>query len=393
MTLTAPAPLVPAPPPVLARPPARVDIVVPVYNERAVLEDSIRRLHAYCSANLEHDWQIVIADNASTDGTLEVAGALAGELERITVLHLKRKGRGRALRAAWSASDADVLCYMDVDLSTDLRALPPLISALASGHSEVAIGTRLAAGSRVVRGRRREVISRSYNRLLQVALRARFSDAQCGFKAIRSDAARRLLPQVADEGWFFDTELLVCAQRQGMRIHEIAVDWIDDPDSRVDILSTALGDLRGVLRMRFDTALPRFLAIGIASTLAYALLYLLLRGGLGAGGANALALALTAVANTQANRRLSFRIRGCAGLVRQHAAGALVYLIALGLTDGALRLLGALDPHPGRLLEVAVLVVASAVATVTRYVALRTWVFAGPGAGRIAQALRAVPRA
>jgi glycosyltransferase involved in cell wall biosynthesis len=388
MTLTAPAPPEAASPPLGAS--ARVDIVVPVHNEQAVLADSIRRLHDYCRAHLEHDWQIVIADNASTDATLDVAGVLAGELERVTVLHLQSKGRGRALRTAWSMSDADVLCYMDVDLSTDLKALPPLISALASGHSEVAIGTRLAPGSRVVRGRKRELISRSYNRLLRVALRARFSDAQCGFKAIRSDAARRLLPGVADQGWFFDTELLVCAQRHGMRIHEVAVDWIDDSDSRVDIVSTALGDLRGVLRMRFDAALPRFLAIGVASTLAYALLYLLLRGGLGAGGANALALALTAVANTQANRRLSFRIRGRAGLVRQHAAGALVYLIALGLTDGALRLLGGLDPHPGRLLEVAVLVLASAVATVTRYVALRSWVFAG--GSRMARALGIVPR-
>jgi glycosyltransferase involved in cell wall biosynthesis len=386
MTLTASPPLSVAPP----RAGARVDIVIPVYNEQEVLEESIRRLHAYCDANLKYDWRIVIADNASTDATLGVARELADALERTTVLHLKRKGRGRALRAAWSASDADVLCYMDVDLSTDLRALPPLIAALVSGHSEVAIGTRLASGSRVVRGRKRELISRSYNRLLRVTLRARFSDAQCGFKAIRADAARRLLPQITDEGWFFDTELLVCAQREGMRIHEVAVDWIDDSDSRVDIVSTALGDLRGVVRMRFDTALARFLAIGVASTLAYALLYLALRGSLGAGGANALALALTAVANTQANRRLSFGIRGKAGLVRQHAAGALVYLIALGLTDGALRLLSGLDPHPGRLLEVAVLVLASAVATVTRYVALRNWVFAG--GRRLSRALGLVPR-
>jgi glycosyltransferase involved in cell wall biosynthesis len=386
MTLTASPPLSVAPP----RAGARVDIVIPVYNEQEVLEESIRRLHAYCDANLKYDWRIVIADNASTDATLGVARELADALERTTVLHLKRKGRGRALRAAWSASDADVLCYMDVDLSTDLRALPPLIAALVSGHSEVAIGTRLAPGSRVVRGRKRELISRSYNRLLRVTLRARFSDAQCGFKAIRADAARRLLPQITDDGWFFDTELLVCAQREGMRIHEVAVDWIDDPDSRVDIVSTALGDLRGVVRMCFDTALARFLAIGVASTLAYALLYLVLRGSLGEGGANALALALTAVANTQANRRLSFGIRGKAGLVRQHAAGALVYLIALGLTDGALRLLSGLDPHPGRLLEVAVLVLASAMATVTRYVALRNWVFAG--GRRLSRALGLVPR-
>jgi putative flippase GtrA len=228
----------------------------------------------------------------------------------------------------------------------------------------------------VRRGAKREVISRCYNRLLRWALRARFSDAQCGFKAIRADAARRLLPEVQDQGWFFDTELLILAQRRGLRIHEIAVDWIDDPDSRVDIVSTALTDLRGVARLAFDRPMARFLAIGVVSTLAYALLYLVLRGPLGAAGANALALALTAVANTEANRRFTFRIRGRAGLVRQHAAGAVVYLIALGLTAGALDVVAHLDRNPSRLLEVVVLVAATTVATVTRYMALRSWVFA-----------------
>jgi putative flippase GtrA len=354
----------------------RIDIVVPVYNEEVALEDSVRRLHAFLSGELPYAWRIVIADNASTDATLAIARALAVELDHVTVLHLEHKGRGRALRAAWTVSDAEVLCYMDVDLSTDLRALLPLVSPLVSGHSELAIGSRLTAGALVVRGAKREVISRCYNRLLRWALRARFSDAQCGFKAIRADAARRLLPDVQDQGWFFDTELLVLAQRRGLRIHEVAVDWIDDPDSRVDLVSTALTDLRGVGRLLLHRPVARFLAIGVFSTLAYALLYLVLRGPLGAAGANALALALTAVANTQANRRFTFRIRGRAGLVRQHAAGALVYLIALGLTAGALDVLTRLDHHPSRLLEVAVLVAATTVATVTRYVALRSWVFA-----------------
>ncbi|MGZ4350293.1 MAG: GtrA family protein, partial [Solirubrobacteraceae bacterium] len=221
-------------------------------------------------------------------------------------------------------------------------------------------------------------------------LRARFSDAQCGFKAIRADAARTLLPLIRDEGWFFDTEMLVLAQRRGLRIHEVAVDWIDDPDSRVDIVSTAMTDLRGVVRLLFAAPVARFLTIGLASTLAYAILYLLLRDPLGAGGANALALALTAVANTQANRRLTFQIRGRAGLARQHAAGAVVYLIALGLTAGALDILNALDPHPARLLEVVVLVAATTVATVTRYVALRSWVFARRG--RVPGMVRATVR-
>src|ERR1700759_1597152 len=358
-----------------ALPPARagahIDIVVPVYNEQAGLAGSIRRLHRVLGEELPYAWRIVIADNASTDGTSVIARALAAELSCTEALTLPAKGRGRALRAAWSASDADVLCYMDVDLSTDLRALLPLISPLVSGHSEVAIGSRLAPGSRVTRGLKREVISRTYNRLLRYALRARFRDAQCGFKAIRADAARRLLPEVEDQGWFFDTELLVRAQRSGMRIHEVAVDWVDDPDSRVDIVSTALTDLRGVLRLGLGRPVGPFLAIVVVPTLRYAIIYLLLRGALGADAANALALALTAVANTQANRRFTFRIRGRTGLVRQHAQGAAVYLIALGLTAGALAVLQGLDRRPAVWLEVAVLVLASTVGTARRYGALR----------------------
>jgi glycosyltransferase involved in cell wall biosynthesis len=358
-----------------AVPDARIDIIVPVHNEEAVLQDSIRRLHEFLSDEMPYAWRIVIADNASTDATLAMARSLAFELDHITVLHLADKGRGRALRAAWTASDADVLCYMDVDLSTDLRALLPLVAPLVSGHSEVAIGSRLAPGARIVRGPKREVISRCYNRLLRHTLRARFSDAQCGFKAIRADAARTLLPQIQDEGWFFDTELLVLAQRRGLRIHEVAVDWIDAPDSRVDIVATAIADLRGVARLLFAAPVARFLTIGVACTAAYAILYLLLRAPLGADGANALALGLTAIANTQANRRFTFQIRGRVGFLRQHAAGAVVYLIALGLTAGALDVLTGLDPHPSRLLEVVVLVAATTAATVTRYVALRSWVF------------------
>ena len=234
----------------------RVDIVIPVYNERGALESSVRRLHAFLTVNFAHlDWRVVIADNASSDGTLVIARALTLELGNTAVIRLEAKGRGRALRAAWSVSDADVLCYMDVDLSTDLRALAPLLASVVSGHSDVAIGNRLAPGSAVVRCRKRELISRSYNRLLGLVLGARFSDAQCGFKAISAHAAQRLLPEVRDEGWFFDTELLVLAQRDGLRIHEVAVDWVEDPDLRVDIVGTAIDDLRGVVRLRL--ARPR----------------------------------------------------------------------------------------------------------------------------------------
>ena len=248
----------PSPPATAARQASpRVDVVVPVHNEQSALEDSLRRLHAFLSTDaFPFAWRIVIADNASTDATSTIAADLALELGDTTVLRLARKGRGRALRAAWLASDAAVVAYMDVDLSTDLRALAPLVAGLFCGHSEVAIGTRLAQGSRVTRGAKRELISRGYNRLLRLALGARFSDAQCGFKALRADAAHRLLPEVLDEEWFFDTELLVAAQRRGMRIHEVAVDWVDDSDSRVDIIPTALADLRGVIRLALRAAAP-----------------------------------------------------------------------------------------------------------------------------------------
>src|SRR3954454_1788160 len=341
-----------------------VEIVVPVHNEHAILERTVRRLHRFLSDGFPFSWRIVIADNASTDGTSDVARLLAASLPGVVALRLEEKGRGRALRAAWTASEARVVCYMDADLSTDLRALMPLVSALLSGHSDVAIGTRLAHGARVVRGPKRELISRTYNRLLHTALRARFSDAQCGFKAVRRDALDGLLADVRDDGWFFDTELLVLAQRRGLRIHEVPVDWVDDPDSRVDIVRTAIEDLKGVARLAATGRIARFMGVGVASTLSYALLFLVLRGWLGAAGANALALALTAVGNTAANRRLTFGLRGRTGLLRQHAIGAVVYVLTLGLTTGALAGLHGLAGTPPRWLELGVLIAAGTAATV-----------------------------
>jgi glycosyltransferase involved in cell wall biosynthesis len=366
--------------PVLRRHPQptahQIDIVVPVYNEAAGLEQSIRRLHRFLESEFPFSWRIVVADNASTDETPAIADRLAYELSRVEVLHLERKGRGRALRAAWSASRAQVVAYMDVDLSTDLRALLPLVAPLLSGHSDLAIGTRLAHGARVVRGPKRELISRAYNRLLHTTLRTRFSDAQCGFKAARTDALRGLLDDVRDEGWFFDTELLVLAQRRGLRIHEVPVDWVDDPDSRVDIVRTAFEDLRGIARLMASGRIARFMGVGVISTIAYALLFLLLSGPLGAAPANALALAVTAVGNTAANRRLTFGLRGREGLWRHHARGAAVFVLTLALTDGALSALHALDAAPPRGVELTVLVIAGFAATVTRYIAMKTWVFA-----------------
>lgn len=227
-----------------------VEVVLPVHNEEHVLAESVCALHAFMTAELPYTFRITVADNASTDGTLAVARVLAEHLPEVRVLHLEEKGRGRALRHAWLSSEADVLAYMDVDLSTDLAALPKLIEPLVLVHADVAIGSRLAPGAEVTRSIKRELISRTYNMLLRMSLQAGFSDAQCGFKAIRREVAEQLLPLVQDEAWFFDTELLHQAQRHRMSIHEVPVRWVEDPDSRVHIASTVREDLRGIRRLR-----------------------------------------------------------------------------------------------------------------------------------------------
>jgi glycosyltransferase involved in cell wall biosynthesis len=230
-----------------------LDVVIPVYNEETQLAASVERVREHL-ALLPWSFRITIADNASTDSTEQIGRHLERRYDDVRLLRLEAKGRGRALRAAWSGSDAAVLVYMDVDLSTDLDALLPLVAPLISGHSDLAIGSRLAGSARVRRGLKRELISRSYNLILRTTLRVGFSDAQCGFKAIRREAAAELLPLIEDQEWFFDTELLTVAERAGLRIHEVPVDWIDDPDSRVDIVRTAIADLKGVLRVGVSLA-------------------------------------------------------------------------------------------------------------------------------------------
>jgi glycosyltransferase involved in cell wall biosynthesis len=226
-----------------------VELVIPVHNERAVLEANVERVHAFLSGQDSFSWAMVVAENASSDGTGALAEQLAGRLPQLRVRHLALPGRGRALREAWLASDATVVAYMDVDLSTDLAGLPGLVRPLLDGNADVAIGSRLVAGATTVRGPKREVISRGYNFLLHLALRTGFADAQCGFKAVRGAVAQALLPLVRDDGWFFDTEMLVLAERLGLRVLEVPVTWTDDPDSRVRILPTARADLNGVVRM------------------------------------------------------------------------------------------------------------------------------------------------
>ncbi|WNI16517.1 glycosyltransferase [Actinacidiphila sp. ITFR-21] len=392
--------------PTAARSPV-LDVVIPVYNEQGGLERCVRRLHAHLSGTFPYPFRITVADNASTDLTSAVATALAAELPEVESFRLEQKGRGRALRTVWTASEAPVLAYMDVDLSTDLNALLPLVAPLISGHSDLAIGSRLARSSRVVRGAKREFVSRAYNLILRGSLAARFSDAQCGFKAIRGDVAQRLLPMVEDGGWFFDTEMLVLAERAGLRIHEIPVDWVDDPDSSVDLVRTAADDLRGVWRVGRALATGRlaldrlrrpfgddprdrelsgvpaglarqlvgFCVVGGLSTLAYLGLFFLFRLGLGAQPANALALLLSALANTAANRRLTFGVRGRDRAVRHQAQGLVVFAIGLALTGGSLAALHAATPDPAHGTELAVLVAANLAATVLRFLLFRAWLF------------------
>jgi glycosyltransferase involved in cell wall biosynthesis len=305
-----------------------VEIAIPVFNEERALEASVRCLHGFLASAFPYSFRITIADNASDDATPYIGERLAAEIDEVGYVRLAEKGRGRALRRVWSQSEAEVVAYMDVDLSTGLEALAPLVAPLVSGHSDLAIGTRLAHGSRVVRGPKRELISRTYNRLLRLVLRTRFSDAQCGFKAGRAETVRALLPAIADQAWFFDTELLTLAERRGLRIHEVPVDWVDDPDSSVAIVPTALADLLGIVRLYGE--LMRFALVGAASTVLYFLLFL--------------------------------------GL-------------CLALTSGSLLALEALAPSAPAAVELGVLFLANAAATALRYLLLRIWVF-GPGRER-----------
>ncbi|GAO07078.1 putative glycosyltransferase [Streptomyces lydicamycinicus] len=384
-----------------------LDVVIPVYNEERDLEPCVRRLREHLARTFPYGFRITIADNASTDRTPDVAARLDEALDEVTAVRLEQKGRGRALRTVWSLSEAPVLAYMDVDLSTDLNALLPLVAPLISGHSDLAIGSRLSRSARVVRGPKREFISRMYNLILRGSLAARFSDAQCGFKAIRGEVAERLLPMVEDSGWFFDTELLVLAERAGLRIHEVPVDWIDDPHSTVHIVRTAAEDLKGVWRVgralatgglpldrlarpfgddprdRELTGVPGGLArqlvgfcvVGGLSTLLYLALFSLFRLGTGAQPANAAALLMSALANTAANRRLTFGVRGRDRAVRHQAQGLVVFAVGLVLTSGSLAALDAAGGTASHGTELAVLVSANLAATVLRFLLFRVWVF------------------
>ncbi|SFE84667.1 Glycosyltransferase involved in cell wall bisynthesis [Saccharopolyspora kobensis] len=387
---------------------ATVDVVIPVHNEERSLPGCLQVLSEHLAGGFPFAWTITVVDNASSDGTLRIAQELAGAMDRVRVLHLDRKGRGLALRTAWGYSDADVVVYMDVDLSTGLDALLPLVAPLVNGHSDLAIGSRLASGSRTVRGGKRELISRCYNAMVRWTHGARFTDAQCGFKAARTDVVKPLLLAVRDDSWFFDTELLLLAEHNGLRVHEVPVDWVEDVDTRVNVLRTAVDDIAGLVRVARAKVtgsakvpgLPRrpepraahpravlakrengllwqlvsFGAIGLVSTVLTSVLYAALRTWWPPLLANFAALIATTLWNTEANRRFTFlRQRGSSG--RVHLRGLVVFALYYFVTSGALLGLHAWRADPSRWLEVLVLVVSSVLGTALRFVLLRSWVF------------------
>jgi hypothetical protein len=380
--------------------PVQVEIVVPVHNEAHQLAERITTLRAFLNRSFPFSALVTVVDNGSTDGTPLVARRLAATVEGVQALNLQRKGRGYALRRAWEASTAEVVAYMDVDLSTSLNGLMPLVASVLSGHGDVAVGTRLARGSRVVRGPKRELISRAYSLLVRTSLRSRLSDFQCGFKALRRERALELLPLVADESWFFDTELLITAERLGMRITELPVEWVDDPDSRVHILSTAADDLKGVwrishgralraLRHRHELAAPpvppatsdqlfSFAGVGLLSTLSYLLLFALGSRAFGMLAANAVALAFCTLVNTALHRSLASAGAGDAVPEghRPHflvTAGAL-YAVSFAFSTSALLAAAALGAR-SLAAALAAVTVANAVASLVRFALLRSWAF------------------
>jgi putative flippase GtrA len=409
---------------------AEVEIVVPVHNEARQLAASITALRSYLDNAFPFVATITVVDNASTDDTWSIAAGLAASLPGVRTLHLGQRGRGRAVRAAWTASSAEVVAYMDVDLSTGLDALLPLVAPLLSGHSDVAIGSRLAPGAHVVRGTRRELISRGYNLLLRTTLRSPCTDAQCGFKAMRREAAVRVLSLVEDQAWFFDTELLITADRLGLRIHEVPVDWVDDLDSRVRVVRTAWLDLCGVWRMMgpasrrkaatvgaqppgpvgscspgtdatplapdnapgrlasatrssapdrrgdpvFADDLLRFAGVGAASTLAYVALFATLEPTLRSYAANLIAIAVCSAGNTAAHRGMAGAARYGLPRTRRVLTAGLLFGVSFAATTGALvatRAVGLTSLLP----ELVAVTLANLVAAVFRFAILRTLVF------------------
>jgi len=230
-----------------------LDIVIPVLNEEQTLENSVETLMSFCEENIgTYDWVITVADNGSTDRTLRIARTLSKKYSKVQYVRLEERGRGRALKKAWGQSESKILAYMDVDLSTDLSSLPDCLDAVNNSKTQIAVGSRLVSGSDVVgRSFKREFISRSYSLLFRIMFMVSFKDAQCGFKVVSKRVVKEIVPLVKNDNWFFDTELLILAEKNGYSILEIPIRWVDDPSSKVNIIKTAIEDVKGLIRLRF----------------------------------------------------------------------------------------------------------------------------------------------
>lgn len=228
-----------------------VEITVPVYNEEKELGKNITILYNFCNKELiNYNWHITIADNASNDNTPIIGATLSQKFSNLSLFRLEQKGRGRAVKRVWSQSGADYCVYMDLDLSTDLIHLPKLLEALNKGY-DIAIGSRLARGAKV-EGRTflRELTSRTLNFIfIKVLFQTRFTDAQCGFKAVTRKVVENLIPHIKDNEWFFDGELLIVGGKSGYKIYEEPVHWVDNPGSTVRLISTIWNDLSAMFRL------------------------------------------------------------------------------------------------------------------------------------------------
>ncbi len=233
----------------------KLTLLLPAYNEATVLPWSVRTLSTYAEGALaEYDWRIVVVDNGSSDNTPAVIADLQKTVPKLTLLRLVEKGRGRALKQAWSELDYDVSAYMDVDLAVALDAVKPLVDAVASHSADIAVGSRYAPGASIQRSFFRSITSVGYNFLTKVTIHLRTRDAQCGFKAIRKSVATTLLPLVHDTKWFFDTELLAFAEHRKFRVREIPVAWVETRPalrkSKVKVFRTIIDYLVDLLRLR-----------------------------------------------------------------------------------------------------------------------------------------------
>jgi len=229
----------------------KIDIVIPVYNEAPILRKNVSRVVSFLELDSAYkDYKVIIVDNGSRDKTFEIAQELAVQYAKVNVIHLNQKGRGRALRKAWQESEADIVSYMDADLSTDLEAMHKLFNAIIIDGYDIAVGFRLSSVFRVKRTLVRSFLSYGYNLLIKIIWRIKeLPDVQCGFKALTKNAADAIVPKIENQNWFFDTELLILAYRRRCKIKFIPVKWEERLNGKVKILDTVFEDIVGIVKL------------------------------------------------------------------------------------------------------------------------------------------------